>query len=70
MRLLEQGDQGASKRAQTALRDIAVRRWDSAVEVVTSTEPTPKIDPGVDFKATAGGFSGKRMLWRELIPQD
>jgi type IV pilus assembly protein PilY1 len=40
------------------------------VEVVTSTEPTPKIDPTVDFKATAGGFSGKRMLWRELIPQD
>jgi type IV pilus assembly protein PilY1 len=40
------------------------------VEVVTSTEPTPKIDPSVDFKATAGGFTGKRMLWRELIPQD
>jgi type IV pilus assembly protein PilY1 len=40
------------------------------VEVVTSTEPTPKKDPTVDFKATAGGFSGKRMLWRELIPQD
>jgi len=37
---------------------------------VTSTEPTPKIDPTVDFAATVGGFSGKRMLWRELIPQD
>jgi hypothetical protein len=40
------------------------------VEVVTATEPTPKIDPTVDFKASAGGFTGKRMLWRELIPQD
>ena len=40
------------------------------VEVVTATEPTPKKDPTVDFKATAGGFSGKRMLWRELIPAD
>ncbi len=30
-RLHEQGDQRASKRAQTALRDIAVRRWDSAM---------------------------------------
>jgi type IV pilus assembly protein PilY1 len=40
------------------------------VEVVTATEPTPKKDETVDFKATAGGFTGKRMLWRELIPQD
>ena len=40
------------------------------VEVVTATEPTPKIDPTVDFKATATGFTGKRMLWRELVPQD
>ena len=30
-RLHKQGDQRASKRAQTALRDIAVRRWDSAM---------------------------------------
>ena len=30
-RLHEQGEQRASKRAQTALRDIAVRRWDSAM---------------------------------------
>jgi hypothetical protein len=29
-RLLEQGEREASKRAQTALRDIAMRRWDSA----------------------------------------
>ena len=35
LRLLEQGEQGASKRAQTALRQIAVRRWDSAAEVCT-----------------------------------
>jgi type IV pilus assembly protein PilY1 len=40
------------------------------VEVVTSTEPTPKPDDHVPFKATAGGFSGKRMIWHELIPQD
>jgi type IV pilus assembly protein PilY1 len=40
------------------------------VEVVTANEPTPKIDPSVDFNATAGAFTGKRMLWRELIPQD
>ena len=40
------------------------------VEVVTSTNPTPKIDPNVEFKATAAGFTGKRVLWRELIPQD
>src|SRR5438093_1345286 len=29
--LHEQGDQRATERAQTALRDIAVRRWDSAI---------------------------------------
>jgi type IV pilus assembly protein PilY1 len=40
------------------------------VEVVTSTEPTPQINTGVPFKVSAAGFSGKRMLWRELIPQD
>ncbi|HEY0570564.1 MAG TPA: PilC/PilY family type IV pilus protein, partial [Enterovirga sp.] len=38
------------------------------VEVVTSTNPTPKKDPDVVFHATAVGFSGKRVLWRELIP--
>ena len=38
------------------------------VEVVTSTNPTPKKDPNVEFKAAAAGFSGKRAIWRELIP--
>jgi type IV pilus assembly protein PilY1 len=38
------------------------------VEVVTSTDPTPKKDPNVEFKAAAAGFAGKRVLWRELIP--
>jgi type IV pilus assembly protein PilY1 len=38
------------------------------VEVVTSTNPTPSKTDAVDFKATASGFTGKRVLWRELIP--
>ncbi len=38
------------------------------VEVVTSTKPTPEKDPNVAFKATTAGFTGKRTLWRELIP--
>jgi type IV pilus assembly protein PilY1 len=38
------------------------------VEVVTSTQPTPQKDPNVAFKATSAGFTGKRTLWRELIP--
>ncbi len=40
------------------------------VEVVTSTNPTPEKDPNVQFAAAAAGFAGKRVLWRELIPQD
>jgi type IV pilus assembly protein PilY1 len=40
------------------------------VEVVTSSDPTPTKDPNVQFKAGSAGFSGKRVLWRELIPQD
>jgi type IV pilus assembly protein PilY1 len=40
------------------------------VEVVTSTNPTPEKDPNVQFAAVAAGFTGKRVLWRELIPQD
>jgi type IV pilus assembly protein PilY1 len=40
------------------------------VEVVTSANPTPEKDPNVQFAAAAAGFSGKRVLWRELIPQD
>jgi type IV pilus assembly protein PilY1 len=38
------------------------------VEVVTSTNPTPTKDPNVQFQASAGVFSGKRVLWRELVP--
>jgi type IV pilus assembly protein PilY1 len=38
------------------------------VEVVTSTNPTPKKDPDVAFHATTAGFTGKRVSWRELIP--
>ncbi|MBE0626666.1 MAG: hypothetical protein IH606_17840 [Burkholderiales bacterium] len=37
------------------------------VEVVTSTNPTPKKDPDVQFRAAAAGFAGKRQNWRELI---
>jgi type IV pilus assembly protein PilY1 len=37
------------------------------VEVVTSTNPTPKKDDDVTFPPTAGNFSGKRTLWRELM---
>jgi len=40
------------------------------VEVVTSTDPTPSKDENVQFKATAAGFAGKRVMWRELVPQD
>jgi type IV pilus assembly protein PilY1 len=39
------------------------------VEVVTATEPTPKRDPNVDFKGGPPGFTGKRTLWREMIPE-
>lgn len=38
------------------------------VEVVTSNNPTPKKDPNVAFNATSAGFTGKRVIWRELIP--
>ena len=37
------------------------------VEVVTSTNPTPKTDDDVTFPPSAGNFTGKRTLWRELI---
>jgi type IV pilus assembly protein PilY1 len=40
------------------------------VEIVTANNPTPTKDDNSAFKASAGGFTGKRMLWRELIPQD
>jgi len=38
------------------------------VGVVTSTNPTPELNQNVEFAATATGFSGKRVIWRELIP--
>ncbi len=38
------------------------------VEVVTSTDPTPKKDPDAAFNANAAGFAAKRVIWRELIP--
>jgi type IV pilus assembly protein PilY1 len=39
------------------------------VEVVTSTNPTPELEEGVQFKPLPQAkFSGKRTIWRELIP--
>ncbi len=37
------------------------------VSVVTSTRPTPELDEDVEFPATAARFSGKRVMWRELV---
>lgn len=37
------------------------------VGVVTSTNPTPELNENVSFAATAAGFSGKRVIWRELM---
>ena len=39
------------------------------IEAVTSNDPTPTINPDVQIKGTASGFTGKRELWRELSPQ-
>ncbi|MDP2144996.1 MAG: PilC/PilY family type IV pilus protein [Gallionella sp.] len=38
------------------------------VGVVTSTNPTPELDTNVAFPGAAAGFTGKRVIWRELIP--
>jgi type IV pilus assembly protein PilY1 len=38
------------------------------VAVVTSTDPTPRVDDNVTFPVSAASFTGKRSLWRELIP--
>ena len=38
------------------------------VGVVTSNNPTPELNTNVGFKATTTGFTGKRVIWRELIP--
>ncbi|MDO8206910.1 MAG: PilC/PilY family type IV pilus protein [Gallionella sp.] len=38
------------------------------VGVVTSNNPTPVLNESVVFSSNAANFSGKRVLWRELIP--
>ncbi|MBU0689653.1 MAG: hypothetical protein KJ850_00650 [Gammaproteobacteria bacterium] len=38
------------------------------VGVVTSTNPTPTVIDAVSFAANAPVFTGKRVIWRELIP--
>ncbi len=38
------------------------------VSVVTSNDPTPKLDTSVPFVPGGGGYTGQRVLWRELIP--
>ena len=38
------------------------------LSVGTSNDPTPTPDPSVPFLAGGGGYTGKRVLWRELIP--
>ena len=48
----QQGEERASKRAQTALRDIAVRRWDSAMgETVSCAEIAVKPMLGLEFSS-------------------
>jgi type IV pilus assembly protein PilY1 len=37
------------------------------VEAVTANNPTPAIDPDVKFSTSPGGFTGKRVMWRELV---
>jgi type IV pilus assembly protein PilY1 len=39
------------------------------IGVVTSTNPTPTLVDSVQFAANAPTFTGKRVIWRELIPQ-
>lgn len=38
------------------------------VEVVTASKPTPEIDPNVKIKSSGATFTGKRVMWRELLP--
>ena len=38
------------------------------VEIVTSNNPTPTIEPNIIFPPSGTGFTGKRTIWRELIP--
>ena len=39
------------------------------IETVTANDPTPTINPDVLINGSASGFTGKRVLWRELSPQ-
>lgn len=41
---------------------------DPVVSVVTSNKPTPEKDDNVPKTGTPGEFTGKRVIWRELIP--
>lgn len=38
------------------------------IETVTSNDPTPSVNNNVLIKGTASGFTGQRVLWRELNP--
>lgn len=38
------------------------------IEIVTAGKPTPEIDPNVKIKASGAAFTGKRVMWRELLP--
>ena len=38
------------------------------IEAVTSNDPTPTVNTNVLIKGTASGFTGQRVLWRELNP--
>lgn len=37
------------------------------VSVVTADHPTPELIPSIPFSTAAGGFQGKRVIWRELM---
>ena len=37
------------------------------VGVVTSNNPTPELNTDIGFSGSAAGFSGKRVIWRELL---
>jgi len=38
------------------------------IEAVTSNDPTPTVNTNVLIKGSASGFTGQRVLWRELNP--
>lgn len=38
------------------------------ISVVTSIDPTPKLDTSVPYSAPGSSYAGHRVLWRELIP--